>query len=260
MRMLAVDDEELALKDLRSILAKAEPESEVICFNDPKMALLFARDNEIDIAFLDIEMRIMDGISVAKKLKSLRPQVHIIFVTSYENYAVDAFAIHATGYLLKPVSMEDVRRELTFLYQERRLVRQIHVRTFGGFDVFVNGRPLVFKRAKSKELLAYLIDRRGISITLREAANILFEDGVYDNNRRKYMQTIYAELRSTLQEAGAAQILVKHYNSYAVDIEAFDCDSYRFLNGDPVAINNYRRDYMLPYSWGEFSMGILEGN
>lgn len=53
-------------------------------------------------------------------------------------------------------------------------------------------------------------------------------------------------------------MLVKQYNSYAVDIEVFDCDSYRFLNGDPIAINNYRRDYMQCYSWAEFSMGMLE--
>lgn len=258
MRFLLVDDEKPALCDLEKVLRTEEPETELCCFTSPSQALSAAAENEFSVAFLDIEMGTMDGITMARKLKDLQPGIHIIFVTSHECYALDAFSVHATGYLLKPVSIEDIRRELTFLYQERKISKRIQVRTFGGFDIFVDGKPLSFKRTKSKELLAYLIDRRGCSVTLRNAADILFEDGQYDLSRRKYMQTIYAELRSTLQEAGAEGMLKKHHNSYAVDIEAFDCDSYRFLNGDPIAINNYRHDYMICYSWAEYSMGELE--
>lgn len=258
MKFLLVDDEEPALRDLQENLKRAAPDCELFSFTNPEEAILFAESHECSCAFMDIEMGTMNGIFMARKLKDLQPHIHIIFVTSYENYALDAFAIHATGYLLKPVGIDEIQRELTFLYGERKASKRIQVRTFGGFDVFVDGNLLSFGRAKSKELLAYLVDRRGSSITLREAANILFEDGQYDRNRRKYMQTIYAELRNTLARAGAEEMLVKQYNSYAVDIKVFDCDSYRFLDGDPIAVNNYRKDYLQCYSWAEFSMGILE--
>lgn len=166
MRFLLVDDEKPALCDLEQILRMAE----LSCFTSPSQALSCAAEEKFSIAFLDIEMGTMDGITMARKLKDMQPGIHIIFVTSHECYALDAFSIHATGYLLKPVSIEDIRRELTFLYQERKISKRIQVRTFGGFDVFVDGKPLFFKRTKSKELLAYLIDRRGCSVTLRNAA------------------------------------------------------------------------------------------
>ncbi len=258
VKFMMVDDEELALQDLTQMLRTAEPEAELYGFSDPFEARDLAKEEKVSVAFLDIEMGTINGITVAKKLKDMQPEIHIIFVTSYEQYALEAFSIHATGYLLKPVALEDIKRELTFLYGERKLNKRIQVRTFGGFDIYVDGRPLSFKRTKSKELLAYLIDRRGSSVTLRSAADILFEDGQYDLGRRKYMQTIYSELRSTLEEAGAADILEKRHNSYAVNVSAFECDSYRFLKGDPIAINNYRHDYMICYSWAEYSMGELE--
>lgn len=52
--------------------------------------------------------------------------------------------------------------------------------------------------------------------------------------------------------------MVKKRNSFSVDTTPFECDSYRFLEGDPIAVNNYRRDYMICYGWAEFTMGIME--
>ncbi len=257
-KYLLIDDEEPALWDLKEVLEDLDPDCELSCYTSPRRGLKDAAENAYDIAFLDVELGSASGIALARQLKELQPRIHIIFVTSHEQYAVDAFAIHATGYLLKPVAKEDVKRELSFLYPEKTAEQRIQVRTFGGFDVFVDGKPLFFKRAKSKEFLAYLVDRRGSSVTLRELADILFEDGIYDAKRRKYMLTIFAALKATLAEAGAEQMLVKKYNCYAVNPDTFECDGYRFLDGDPIAINNYRKDYMLSYSWAEFSMGMME--
>ena len=264
---MVADDEALVLQDILQMLKETEPEHEYIPFSDPHKAIQAAETEKFDAAFLDIEMGTVNGIVMAKQLKQMQPHIHIIFVTSYAQYAVEAFSIHATGYLMKPVAPEDIRRELRFLYEiypgsaadaDRAGRKRIQVRTFGGFDVYVDGVPLSFKRTKSKELLAYLVDRRGSSVTLRDAANILFEDGKYDFGRKSYMQTIYAELRSTLHRAGAEEMLQKRHNSYAVNTSAFDCDSYRYLQGDPIAINNYRNDYMICYSWAEYAMGLEE--
>ncbi len=262
MRFLAVDDEPRALKDISDALKEAVPDCEPAVFSSPAMALSYIQENPADVAFLDIEMGRISGLVLAKKLKDLRPKIHIIFVTSYEKYAVDAFQIHATGYLLKPVRPADIQRELTFLYGERlsECIRKIRVQTFGGFNVYADGQALRFKRSKSKELLAYLVDRRGMSITIREACDILFEDGKYDRSRKNYFQTIVSELQNVLKNAGAEQMLLKKRNSFAVDTTTFECDSYRFLEGDPIAVNNYRRDYMICYSWAEATMGIMESD
>lgn len=260
MNMLAVDDEPYALIDLKEALRAVAPGNEITGFSAPCDAMEYALGHRIDVAFLDIELGVMNGLSLAKKLKDIQPSIKIIFVTSYEEYAVEAFTIHATGYLLKPVREEDIRRELTFIYEllEKPMAGRVRIQTFGGFEVYVDGCPLAFKRAKSKELLACLVDVRGAGITTRKACDILWEDGFYDRKRKNSFHTILSELRAALREKGIEDILVKTHNSIAVDVNRLECDSYRFLEGDPAAVNSYRGDYMPCYSWAEFSAGVFQ--
>lgn len=258
MNYIAVDDEPFALEDIEEALREAAPDAVLHSFTAPSKALEYAKGALMDAAFLDIELGSMSGLVLAKKLKDLQPEVHIIFVTSHEQYAVQAFQLHATGYLMKPATAEDIRRELTFLYGERETRRRIQVQTFGGFEVYVDGAALGFGRAKAKELLAYLIDRRGAGVTTREACAVLWEEAPYDTARKNYFQTVVADLRASLREARAEDILRRSRNSLAVVPELLECDSYRFLDGDPAAINSYRRDYLPAYSWAEFSVASLE--
>lgn len=197
MKIIVTDDEPRALKDTLDAINEVIDDCQAACFSTASDAIEYAAVNQVDVAFLDIELGRTSGIVLAKKLKDIQPDIHIIFVTSYDKYAVDAFAIHATGYLLKPVYPQDIKREMTFLYGDiaNCIKQNIRVRTFGGFDVYVNEEKLHFKRSKSKELLAYLVDRRGHSVTVREACNVLFEDGKYDVSRKNYFQTIVSELQ-----------------------------------------------------------------
>lgn len=258
MNFLVVDDEPLVLLDLKDILKKVCPESTVHGFSSARDALCFAKNEPFDVAFLDIELGYTSGIVLTKQLKELQPNIHIIFVTSHEKYAVDAFAIHATGYLLKPAEPEDLERELTFLYGKADQRKKVLIQTFGGFDVFVDGKTILFKRSKAKELLAYLVDRKGCGVTTKEACAILFEDAPYDKAQKNYFQTIVAELKNTLKRAGIEDIFQKSRNNLAINPNSFNCDYYRFLDGDVEAINQYRGNYMSSYSWAEFSIGFLE--
>lgn len=259
MEFLLLDDEAIVLSDMEEVLKEVVPDGAYHLFSLPDEALLFAQNNPVDVAFLDIEMGSANGIGIAKILKQYQPDMHIIFVTGHPQYAVEAFGIHATGYLLKPVMAADIRRELTFLYGDtKRPGKKVRIQTFGGFCVFVNGEALLFKRTKSKELLACLVDRRGSDITTREACNILWEDGVYDRARKNYFQIVLADLRVTLRQAGIEHIMIHRRNSLAVDPNCFDCDSYRFLDGDPIAVNSYRCNYLPSYSWAEFTVGTME--
>lgn len=118
MRFLVVDDEKMMLDGLEMMLKKLRPEAEILSFSWPEDALAAAGAVPADAAFLDIQMGGMTGLELAVRLKRLRPDMHIIFVTGYADYAVEAFAMHASGYLLKPVSEAALKRELTFLYGE----------------------------------------------------------------------------------------------------------------------------------------------
>lgn len=261
MNILVLDDEFIVLCDMEEVLKEVVPNGSYHLFSSPSEALSYAGKYPIDVAFLDIEMGCVSGIEIAKILKQLQPDIHVIFVTGHQEYAIAAFGIHATGYLLKPVMAADIRRELTFLYGDSgQSDKKVRIQTFGGFSVTVNGELIVFNRAKSKELLACLVDRRGSDITTREACNILWEDGVYDRKRKNYFQLLLVDLRGTLKKAGIENILVHRRNSLAINPNCFDCDSYRFLDGDPIAVNSYRCNYLPSYSWAEFTVGTMEKN
>lgn len=254
MNYIAVDDERFALEDLEDALREAAPDCALHSFTEPSKALDYVRLTPADAAFLDIELGSMSGLALAKKLKDLRPEIHIIFVTSHEQYALSAIQMHATGYLMKPVAAADILRELTFLYGETVTQKRVQVQTFGGFDVFVDGKPLAFKRAKSKELLAYLVDRHGASVTAAAACAALWGDAAGESGKKNYFRTIVKALRETLQDAGIEDILLRSWNSLAIVPERLDCDCYRFLAGDPQAVNNYRHNYLPSYDWAEFSL------
>lgn len=258
MDYLAIDDERFALDDLEEALRKAEPNGNIFTCTTPDRALEYVNSTPVDVAFLDIELGSMSGLLLAQKLKDLQPDINIIFVTGHEKYAVNAFQIHATGYLMKPAMEEEIQRELTFLYGETPPSKKIRIQTFGGFDVFVDGKPLIFRRSKAKELLAYLVDRRGNSVTTGMACTILWEDEANKEGKRSYFRSVVNEMKKILEEAGIRDILLKSYNSLAIVPERLDCDYYRFLAGDPKAVNSYRHDYLPAYSWAEFSISKLE--
>lgn len=260
MNYIAVDDEPFALEDLEEALKEAEPDCILHCFTSPRKALSYAQTEPLDAAFLDVEMGSMNGLVLAKQLKDIQPDLHIIFVTGFEQYALGAIRLHATGYLIKPATAVDIKRELTFIYGKApaKEEKTIRVQTFGGFAVFVNGEPVNFTRAKSRELLAYLIDRRGCAVTTPGGCAVLWEDEPYDRKRMKYFQVVLHDLRLSLQKAGIEEILLRRRNSLAIDTSKIVCDSYQFLEGIPSAVNLYRPNYLPDYSWGEFTLGGLE--
>lgn len=255
MHFLAVDDEEIMLNHLENMLRRIRPEAEIFSFTWPEDALEAAKREQIDVALLDIEMGSMTGLELAARLKQIKPDIAVIFVTGYQKYALDAFTVHADGYLLKPVSVDALKQELDFVLGKTKQRKHIRVQTFGGFEIFVDGEPVKFARTKSKELLAYLIDHRGASVTTQEAYAALFENAA--DTGTGYFRNIVRELKNALKSAGAEEILKRSFNSLAVAAEKIDCDYYRFLEGDPIAVNQYRGDYMPSYSWAEFHNAAL---
>lgn len=261
MNILLIDDEPLALEMLTGAVREVCPEAELHTFLKVSEALDFLKEHPCDIAFLDIQMRGMTGLEMAVKCKQLHPKINLIFATGYDAYALEAMALHASGYIMKPITPDKVRRELENLRHplQDRADAKLKVTCFGNFDVTLpDGTPLSFSRAKSKELLAYLVYRRGAACSAKELAGALFEDSTYDRKQQVYLQKIISALMQTLKQYGLASIIQKSYNSISLDVSAVDCDYYRFLELDPAAINAYTGEFLAQYSWAEFMTGYLD--
>ena len=255
MKILCLDDEALALKMLEMCIKQVKPDADISAFDNQNELLEYAGKNGCDVAFLDIHMRGMDGIEVAKRLKKINPKMNIIFVTGFSEYKGNAMDMKASGYIMKPVTKEEVKRELSELRfpiipKQNVLLR---VQCFGNFDVFLpNGEHVHFERSKSKEVFAYLVHRHGSSCTIREIFAAIFEDVPYEKKYRNLLQTYIHTMIKSLKAVGAEDVVVKSYNAIAVNVDKLDCDYYRFHELDPGAVNAYETEYMNQYEWADF--------
>ena len=260
MRILAVDDKAMPRKVLVRAIEGAAPDAEVIACASPSEVLALPDVSSFNVAFVDIDMPGMNGIELAHELKRLNPRINIVFATGYGEFMADAFAMHSSGYLMKPITEEDVAAELENLRFPPVAPNndRLFVRCFGNFEVFANGEPLRFERTKTKELLAYLVDRRGAVVSLREIEAVLWEQGPRDERvSGSYLRTLTADLRRTLEARGHGDVLVKRYGALGLKTSNFDCDYYDYLDGKPLAITAWQGEYMEQYSWAEPSKAAL---
>ena len=253
MRVLIVDDEILALNKLAECVKEIEPDAEIVSFVRSDEALAYGKENAVDVAFCDINMPVINGVDLAKELKKAHPLLNLIFCTAYADFMPDAIHLHASGYVTKPFREEDIRRELdNLLHPIEKELPKVFVRTFGDFDLFIDGVAVTFLRAKCKEMLAYLVYKKGSIANKQELAAALFEDE-YSLRTQNYLAHIYSDLVKSLKARDVENILVKGHNQYAVDTKQFSCDWYDYDKGLPEAINAYKGEFMEQYEWAYFN-------
>ena len=259
MKAICVDDEPLAVEYTVRQCARLPEIDEAKGFTDALLALDWLRGHPADLAILDINMPQLDGITLAARIKQLSPGTAILFLTAHKEYAFDAYAVHPTGYLLKPVPQEKLAAEVAYACRETRppAPPHIYVKTFGAFDVYVDDRPISFRLAKAREILAYLVDKQGSGVSRAEIFATIWEDSQYDRRMQKQLDVYIRSLRETLQEYGIPQMLEMEKGVLRVRPETFVCDAYLFYSGDSDVINSYRGEYMSSYSWASMTEGIL---
>ena len=260
MNILAVDDEYYALELMKHALEEVAGGSTVYLCRDVRSALQTATETKIDVAFLDIHMPEKNGVELARELKMLNPKVNIVFATGFSEYMKEGIDLRMSGYIMKPVTPEAVKTELENLRNpiEWSREKRVKILTFGNFDVLVDGNPLKFERKQAKEILAYLVDKRGTSATYAELASVIWEDEEYDRTKQKNLQVYVASLVKTLHSVDVKDLILKNRQGILVNTRIVDCDYYRFLEGDTRAINSFTGQYMSAYSWAEFTVGYLE--
>lgn len=257
-----MDDEPKMLRLLHKAIAEAEPEAEIMDFSveDDLFCTMEKTGRKPDAVFLDIEMPGRTGLEIAVKIKEAAPEAGIVFVTGYSQYAVEAFRMHANGYIMKPADAESIKEELQHLSTERSAATpsdKLQIKCFGWFDVFWHGEPLIFKRKSEKELLAYLVDRNGAACTSGEVIAALWEDEDNEKAAKNRLRTVLSDLRKTLREIGMEDIIIRESRQVAIRRDTVDCDYFRMLDGDIDALNSFTGDYMKQYSWAEMTAGEL---
>jgi two-component SAPR family response regulator len=254
MIAIAVDDEPLMLGALVAAIEASPDITEVNKFSDCEKALEFVKENSADVAFLDINMRGMGGLALAERIRSACPHCKIVFCTGYEEYALPAFKLHASGYLMKPISAADVQNEIDNIIGPSLEKKLLTVKCFGNFEIFSNNEKLVFKRLKTKELFAFLVDRNGAGMTAKQICAALFPDDTDDNKNATYLRQLVLDLKNTLKSVGAEDVLCHETPCYSVDTKLIACDYISHLEtGKP----EFHGEYMMQYSWAEETCAML---
>lgn len=260
MKYIVLDDEQIAASYLAELIKENDPKSEIYIFNNPVEALDSAVKENFDACFIDIQMPGLNGVDFAEKLKSVHPKTNIIFVTGHSDYMGKAFNLYASDYILKPANSEQIRHALDNLRYEPVNCNggnqnRIKIICFGNFDILIDDAPVKFKFDKTKELLAFLIHRRGSRCTSKEIMATLWED----EGHSSYYRMLKKDLQDTLNSLSCGDIIHSERGNLCITkLDCMDCDYFIWLNNKKEGAELYHGEYMAQYSWAEEVNAIIE--
>lgn len=259
MRLIIVDDDWISIEVFK-YEARKEADLEIVGeFTSGMEALEYARDYPVDVAVLDVEMWGMDGLELGEQLKREKPSVALMYMTAFSKYAGEALRLQADGYLTKPISSGELMFALeTVRNKVRQKNKRVYARTFGHFDLYVDGEPIMFRSAKAKELLALLIDREGGTVTTEQIICTLWEDRPNDEATQSLCSKVGKTLERELKAHNIENLVVSGRGVKRLNTEILDCDLYQLLDRDAAAADKFIGEYMLEYSWAENRMALLE--
>ena len=263
MLTLTIENDITLAEQISDILYKVDPDGRHISESDQNNAVEAAERMNPDIIWLDIDMPGSNGMDIAAEFKKKLPKTNIVIMAESPEYAVDAFGLHVSGYILKPVTEEKIRNEINNLRNpvDKTANKKLRIQCFGNFEVFYKGRIMRFSRSLSKEALAYLIDRRGGGCTVGEICSILWEDRQTSTSLKSQCRVILASLMKDLADIGAEDVIIKMWNLWSIDTSKVSCDYYDFLDDSLYkktgSGNVFNGEYMAQYSWAEMTLGSL---
>lgn len=288
LKAILIDDEALALDVLEIVLNEAGGVKVIGKFLNAGEALTAIAGLQPDLIFLDIEMPGMNGLAAAEKLSAAYAGARVIFVTAYQQYAVDAFDTGAFGYLLKPVSKQRLLRTLErFAGDKTRLEqaagaadrivrsapaegreqtgRQPHLvlHVLGSMELYGPDRRLItWRTKKTKEMFAYLWHHAGEPVYRHRILDDLWPEATADRAQALLHTTMY-HLRTTLKQAGFPEMImfgderywmhVEHVVSDKEQLEAQIAQARLVPDEERELMSKYRGDYLETehYGWAE---------
>lgn len=230
IRTIVVDDEQPSLNRLEKLINGSGLATVSGKFLEPRFALEFLKANKVDAVFLDIEMPDMDGMELAARILDLQNHVAVVFVTAYNQYAVEAFRINALDYLMKPVSLERLMETLQRITARDSFTAPaggLRVHCFGRFSACAGEREVKFRTEKAEELLAYFIDSKGGFVSRSKILDCLWADFEGDRAMVHFNTTLYYMKRALLHYGIHIPI---HYDrgAYRMEVDGIDCDYLKF--------------------------------
>lgn len=232
LRAIIVDDEELSVKRLKRLLAESGQFGVCHTFVNPLEAYKFVQSNTIDVAFLDISMPEINGMRLSSLLHEHDESILVVFVTGYDEFAVQAFDMNALDYLLKPVTAERLSKTIERIRSRLRGMPagpSITVQLFNGLKITrqdQGGSPVVLRSPKTEELFAFLVCKGAVS--REEVIDTLWRDLESEKALKNLNSTLYYIRKAIGSDRTAGGCIVAGRNEIRIDENGIYCDLYEF--------------------------------
>ncbi|MDF2840588.1 MAG: hypothetical protein K0Q99_1360 [Clostridia bacterium] len=249
MKVIIVDDEKSTLLIMKKMISKIPGVEIVGAFQRAKDAYSFLRENKVDMMFVDISMPEESGLELGRRMMSEMPGMDLVYVTSYKEYALEAFSVHAFDYIVKPISQ--VRLESTikramekhFRIQANRIESnaKLFIYCLGGLDVrSMDGGIVQLSSSKSAEFLSFLLMHRGRFVSKWSVMEEVFR-GMTPQNAETYLNTTTYKLRKALEPYGMKGAIISSNESYTIERKDIYIDFIDFENriNSLVTINEF---------------------
>lgn len=255
MRAIIVDDEIIMLRSFMRLSEGISGLNVVEQFSYPEDALEYVETHAIDLAILDVRMPVINGIDLAKKIRQLRPEILIVFISAYDEYVRDSNLIGGDYYIVKPYKRETIEMMVKkMLLLSQRLRKDIYIQMFGRFTVLKHGNPIPLA-GKAKEILALVACRRGKEISNEEIYSTVWEGREYSNYHMKVYYNALKRLKDVLEEEKLSELLLSTTRGQMINTELFDCDYYAWQDDNMEARDRFEGEFLSEYSWGEYILG-----
>ncbi|MBO4460265.1 MAG: response regulator transcription factor [Clostridiales bacterium] len=185
MRIAICDDEERYRVELKTVLGKLliNIDCNIDTFDNGNILTESFNEQPYDLLFLDIEMPEVDGITLARKLRSLSDKVYIVFLTSHVEYALEGYEVNALRYLTKPVNIDKLKEVLTYVQEREGASRQIIIRE-DGEEVVIDINDVIYMEAMNQNVrIVTSSGEHVIRYNLGDFESQLKNDGFYRIHR-----------------------------------------------------------------------------
>ncbi len=233
IKAVLIDDERPALRGLEHLLKNYDEIEISGMYTNPLEAIDKIPGINPGIVFLDINMPQLQGIDAASSILDLCPDIDIIFVTAYDQYAIEAFEIHALDYVLKPVSGERFEKTIHRVMKKNGIEQKgseerLAIKCFGRFQIgWFQQEPIKWRTEKTKELFAFLLYHQGQEVSKDEILDKLWPEVEIEKAVHQLHNGIYY-IRKTLEQYGIDRSLINISGSYSMKLGIVSLDAVLF--------------------------------
>ncbi len=230
IKAIVVDDEWYILQEICDLLEKTGVVKVIQRYQNPLEVLEEINSTLPEVAFIDIEMPEIDGLKLAEKLQEENPDVVVAFITSWNQYAVQAFELNAIDYILKPIRVERFKQMVDRISHEITIKRSLQssrlkIECFDRLQVSIESNPVKWERAKAEELFAYLLMNHGRYIHKDTIIDDLWMD--YDPAKvLSILQTSICKIRNVFSSLENVKINYSG-SKYCLVITDAECDYFK---------------------------------